>query len=73
MNTSSDILCTVHSVEFSIFLSYTHVLHFEDKPDYNYMRKLFCNLFLHEGYHYDHLFAKSAMGGNASDQRSIVR
>jgi serine/threonine protein kinase len=72
MNTSPDILCTMYPVEFSIFLSSTHALHCEDKPDYNYMRNLFRNLFLHEGYHHDRLFAESAMGGNAGGQRSIV-
>ncbi|TPX47821.1 hypothetical protein SeLEV6574_g02446 [Synchytrium endobioticum] len=29
---------------------------FDDKPDYSYLRKLFRDLFIREGYHYDYVF-----------------
>ena len=31
-------------------------LRFEDKPDYSYVRKLFRDLFIREGYQYDYVF-----------------
>jgi hypothetical protein len=59
----------MYLVEFSIFLSYTHALHFEDKPDYNYICKLFHDFFLCERYYHNRLFVRCAMGDN---QRAIV-
>lgn len=42
--------------KFSIFLDYTRALHFEDKPDYTYLRKLFRDLGICEGYQYDGVY-----------------
>src|SRR4051812_37270213 len=42
--------------EFSVYLTYTRSLRFDDKPDYSYLRKLFRDLFVREGYHYDYVF-----------------
>lgn len=42
--------------EFHIYLNYTRSLRFDDKPDYSYLRKLFRDLFIREGYHYDYVF-----------------
>ncbi len=38
---------------------YTHVLRFNDKPDYSYLRKLFRDIFAREGYQYDYVFGRS--------------
>jgi hypothetical protein len=32
----------------------THALCFDNKPDYSYLCKLFCDLFICEGYQYDY-------------------
>lgn len=43
-------LCHGLPVEFSKFLEYTHLLSFDDKPDYNYLRSLFEDRFSQEGF-----------------------
>jgi hypothetical protein len=73
MNTPPDILCSACPTEFSTFLSYAHALHFEDKPDYSYIRKLFCGLFAHEGYHFDHPFAGCTMSNDTDNKSAIIR
>jgi len=42
--------------EFSTYLNYVRTLRFQDQPDYNYLRKLFRNLFNSTGYIYDYEF-----------------
>ena len=42
--------------EFCMFLNYTHALHFEDKPDYNYLCQLFHDLHMREGFQHDSIF-----------------
>ncbi|KAI9314446.1 kinase-like domain-containing protein [Dichotomocladium elegans] len=56
MTTPSDILCRGLSQEFTIYLNYVRSLRFDDKPDYTYLRKLFCDLYLREGFQYDYVF-----------------
>ena len=56
MTTPSDLLCRGFPNEFAIFLNYTRALRFDDKPDYSYLRKLFRDLFVREGYQYDYVF-----------------
>ncbi|KAJ6475716.1 kinase-like domain-containing protein [Mycena vitilis] len=53
--------------EFGIFLNYTRALRFDDKPDYSYLRKLFRDLFVHEGYQYDYVFDWSVQHGAQDD------
>lgn len=60
MDTPVEVLCEGLPVEFSRFLTYCKSLHFEDKPDYSYLRKLLKTLFLREGYKYDDVFDWSA-------------
>lgn len=50
---SSLVSCTA---EFATFLNYSRALRFDDKPDYAFLRKLFRDLFVREGYHYDYLY-----------------
>jgi casein kinase I homolog HRR25 len=42
--------------EFAIYINYTRSLRFDDRPDYSHLRKLFRDLFIREGYHYDYVF-----------------
>ena len=73
MNTPPDILCSAFLTEFSIFLSYVRGLRFGDKPDYGYIHKLFRELFVREGYHFDHPFAECTMDRRTDDKNAIVR
>ena len=56
MTTPTDLLCRGFPSEFGIFLNYTRALRFDDKPDYSYLRKLFRDLFVREGFQYDYMF-----------------
>ena len=63
MTTPTDLLCRGFPSEFGIFLNYTRALRFDDKPDYSYLRKLFRDLFVREGYQYDYVFDWSVQRG----------
>ncbi|KAH3764037.1 casein kinase I [Pelomyxa schiedti] len=54
--TSVEQLCKGFPSEFATFLTYCKSLHFEDKPDYAYLRKLLRNLFIKEGFKYDAVY-----------------
>ncbi|KAI9492790.1 kinase-like domain-containing protein [Zychaea mexicana] len=56
MTTTADVLCRGLNQEFAIYLNYVRSLRFDDKPDYSYLRKLFRDLFVREGYQYDYVF-----------------
>jgi hypothetical protein len=56
MTTPTELLCRTFPNEFAIYLNYTRSLRFDDKPDYSYLRKLFRDLFVREGYQYDYVF-----------------
>lgn len=56
MATPVEVLCKGYPSEFSHYLNYVRSLRFEDKPDYQYLRKLFRDLFLREGFQMDYVF-----------------
>lgn len=56
MTTNTEALCRGYPSEFKIYLNYTKNLRFDDKPDYGYLRKLFRDLFVREGFQYDYVF-----------------
>lgn len=43
-------------VEFSNYLGYCRSLRFDDRPDYQYLRQLFRNLFHRQAFSYDYMF-----------------
>src|ERR1700753_2032217 len=56
MPTPTEVLCRGFPNEFAIYLNYTRSLRFDDKPDYSYLRKIFRDLFVREGFQYDYVF-----------------
>lgn len=56
MSTPVETLCKGFPSEFATFLNYARSLRFDDKPDYQYLRKLLRDLFMREGYKYDAVF-----------------
>jgi len=66
ISTSVEVLCHGLPAEFATFLTYCKSLHFEDKPDYGYLRKLLRNLFVKEGYKYDGIYDWTLMQMSAS-------
>ncbi|KAG8696767.1 serine/threonine protein kinase [Ceratobasidium sp. 394] len=62
--------------EFGIFLNYRRALRFDNSLDYSYLRKLFRDLFVREGYQYDYVFDWSVQRpsnpGDKSSHRKVV-
>ncbi|KAL8276367.1 hypothetical protein RQP46_011212 [Phenoliferia psychrophenolica] len=56
MTTPTETLCKGHDREFAVYLDYCRALHFNETPDYDYLRRLFRSLFIGKGYHYDFTF-----------------
>lgn len=48
--------------EFAAYLHYTRALRFDDRPDYSYLRKIFRELFVREGFSYDYVFDWTLLG-----------
>lgn len=44
------VLCKSYQSEFTSYFHYCRSLRFEDKPDYSYLKRLFRDLFIREGY-----------------------
>ncbi|XP_050371950.1 casein kinase 1-like protein 11 isoform X2 [Argentina anserina] len=49
-------LCKSYPSEFTSYFHYCRSLRFEDKPDYSYLKRLFRDLFIREGYQFDYVF-----------------
>ncbi|CAN6554062.1 unnamed protein product [Malus baccata var. baccata] len=56
MTTPIEVLCKSHPAEFVSYFHYCRALRFEDKPDYSYLKRLFRDLFIREGYQFDYVF-----------------
>jgi casein kinase 1 len=56
MATPVEALCKGFPSEFATYLNYNRSLRFEDKPDYSYLKKMFRDLFVREGYQMDYVF-----------------
>ncbi|CAH8309433.1 unnamed protein product [Eruca vesicaria subsp. sativa] len=50
------VLCKNYPPEFTSYFLYVRSLRFEDKPDYSYLKRLFRDLFIREGYQFDYVF-----------------
>ncbi|KAJ1416611.1 Serine/threonine-protein kinase, active site [Sesbania bispinosa] len=56
MSTPIEVLCKSYPSEFVSYFHYCRSLRFEDKPDYSYLKRLFRDLFIREGYQFDYVF-----------------
>ena len=50
LQTSVEMLCNDFPNEFVTFLQYSRSLRFEDRPDYSYLKRLFKDLYIRQGY-----------------------
>jgi casein kinase I family protein HRR25 len=73
MTTATEILCRGFPNEFPIYLNYCRSLRFDDKPDYSYLRKLFRDLFVREGFQYDYIFDWSIQSKSAAAEEQKRR
>jgi casein kinase 1 len=56
ISTSIENLCKGFPEEFATYMNYCRALRFDDKPDYNYLRRLFRNLFRKNGCKFDYIY-----------------
>uniref|UniRef100_A0A1D1YQF9 Casein kinase I isoform delta-like n=1 Tax=Anthurium amnicola TaxID=1678845 RepID=A0A1D1YQF9_9ARAE len=56
MLTPIEVLCKNYPSEFISYFHYCRSLRFDDKPDYSYLKRLFRDLFIREGYQFDYVF-----------------
>ncbi|KAA8545268.1 hypothetical protein F0562_020052 [Nyssa sinensis] len=56
MLTPIEVLCKSYPSEFISYFHYCRSLRFDDKPDYSYLKRLFRDLFIREGYQFDYVF-----------------
>lgn len=54
--TPVEVLCEGYPEEFATYLRYVRRLDFFETPDYEYLRKLFNELFEHEKYNHDNIY-----------------
>ncbi|XP_010556910.1 PREDICTED: casein kinase 1-like protein 8 [Tarenaya hassleriana] len=75
--TPVEVLCKSYPPEFTSYFLYVRSLRFEDKPDYPYLKKLFRDLFIREGYQFDYVFdwtiLKHPQFSSSSKPRSSLR
>ncbi|KAM7266144.1 hypothetical protein ACFE04_019528 [Oxalis oulophora] len=50
------VLCRGYPTEFASYFHYCRALRFDDKPDYAYLKRLFRDLFIREGFQFDYVF-----------------
>jgi casein kinase 1 len=68
--TSAEALCKGYPAVFASYLNYCAALRFEDRPDYAYLRRLFKDLFMREGFVNDGMFDWSQpMGSSAASSK----
>lgn len=56
LQTSVESLCKGHPVEFATYINYAKAMRFIDQPDYSFLRSMFRDLFIREGYQFDSVF-----------------
>ncbi|CAN6441599.1 unnamed protein product [Victoria cruziana] len=54
--TSIESLCRCYPSEFASYFHYCRSLRFDDKPDYAYLKRIFRDLFIREGFQFDYVF-----------------
>lgn len=55
-STPTETLCQDCEPEFATYINYCRLLRFDEKPDYEYCRKLFRDLFVRDGYAFDYIY-----------------
>ncbi|KIM87799.1 hypothetical protein PILCRDRAFT_3541 [Piloderma croceum F 1598] len=69
-STSTHDLCYGLPPALRTFLKYSHLLSFNAKPDYDYLRSIFNDLLLREGFNIDMIFDWGSSDGRVNEQLS---
>lgn len=56
LSTSIGMLCKGIPPEFRLYFDHVRSLNFEDKPDYEYLKRIFRELLFRQGFSYDNMF-----------------
>ncbi|KAG6772043.1 hypothetical protein POTOM_023439 [Populus tomentosa] len=56
VSTSIEALSRGYPTEFASYFHYCRSLRFDDKPDYAYLKRIFRDLFIREGFQFDYVF-----------------
>ncbi|MED6145471.1 Casein kinase 1-like protein 2 [Stylosanthes scabra] len=56
VTTSIEALCRGYPTEFASYFHYCRSLRFDDRPDYAYLKRIFRDLFIREGFQFDYVF-----------------
>jgi serine/threonine protein kinase len=70
VSTSIESLCKNFPLEFRSFFEHVKSLGFEDRPDYDYLKKLFRDLFFRKGYTYDNVYDWDIVRSNNSQSNN---
>lgn len=62
MSVAAEMLCKGFPSEFAAYFEHIRSLRFEDRPDYDYLKRLFRELFFRKGFSYDNVFDWDAVG-----------
>lgn len=73
VSTSIEALCRGYPTEFASYFHYCRSLRFDDKPDYAYLKRLFRDLFIREGFQFDHVFDWTILKYQQSQVSTPVR
>lgn len=66
VSTSIEALCRDQPTEFASYFHYCRSLRFDDKPDYAYLKRLFRDLFIRQGFQFDYMFDWTVLKGTQS-------
>ncbi|KAL6597896.1 hypothetical protein ACP70R_037689 [Stipagrostis hirtigluma subsp. patula] len=69
--TSVEALCRGYPTEFQSYFHYCRSLRFEDVPDYQYLKRLFRDLFIREGFQFDYVFDWTILKYQQSQMTSV--
>jgi len=56
VTTTTEMLCKGFPSEFRSYFEHVRSLRFDDRPDYDYLKRLFRELFFRKGFSYDNMF-----------------
>nr|XP_043639032.1 casein kinase 1-like protein 3 [Erigeron canadensis] len=68
VSTPIEVLCKFHHVEFASYFQYCRSLTFEQRPDYGFLKRLFRDLFIREGYDFDYVFDWTLLKNQQSEK-----
>ncbi|KAH9318593.1 hypothetical protein KI387_020362, partial [Taxus chinensis] len=73
MATPIESLCKSYPSEFASYFHYCRSLRFDDRPDYQYLKRLFRDLFIREGFQFDYVFDWTILKYQQAQSSGVVQ